>query len=350
MERRLLITGMGGVIGRQVALVGLEQGFKVFGTVRNSIPSELARLGHQGEIAILRADLRQQEQTERVISIARPDVVINLAGHSENIPNFGRTVFDENMAILRNLLSSALSFEKGSERFRHPITFVQAGTIWEYGQVLGEIPLTEIPYDRLPIPQDSNYYAQSKIAAEGLLLASYQTDADLKPILLRLAHHTGEGKETGITAVGAEAVLKVKNGEDDIIRIRNKLGRVDLSYSGDAARAIILLSQQGIPGEAYNIARGQDYSIEEILRIMASRLNLSPSVGIVSTGEEYVTHGRFNVQKLLSLGFQPYLSLSQIIVRFIDWYCQKGEDGGNLVVGQNISLVAPRYPRQSAIA
>lgn len=192
---------------------------------------------------------------------------------------------------------------------------------------------------------DSNYYVQSKVAAEELLLNLYQKGFGINPILLRFAHHTGEGKKTGMTGIGADAVLRVKDGLDDTIRIRNKLGRIDLSYAGDGARAIALLIEKGAPGEAYNVARGEDNSIEDVLTIMAQNLGLSASVEVVSTEEEFITHARFNIQKLLSLGYQPRFSLSQTIERFLNWYCQRDMQAGV----DKISIIGPSsYHKGSA--
>lgn len=326
MEERLLIAGMGGVIGRQLALEGLKQGFKVFGTVRGPIPSELDFLRREEKIYCFNVDLRQKKQVQKVVSEVKPDVIVNLAGHSENKPSLGSLILDENMAILENLLNSILHSGRGRERIGRETIFVQAGTIWEYGQNLGETPIVEIPCNRLPSLQGSNFYAQSKIEAENLLLEYYRMQSGVNPILLRLAHHTGEGKHSGFTAVGADAVLNVKKEKEDTILIRNKLGKIDLSYARDGARAISFLIINGTAGEAYNIARGSENNIEEILMIMANKLNLSPSVRVVSTGEEHETHARFNIQRLLSLGYQPLFSLTETVNRFMDWYCRQDSD------------------------
>jgi len=209
--------------------------------------------------------------------------------------------------------------------------------------------IAEVPCDQLPIPSRTNYYVSSKIDAEKLLLASYQNGTGLGPILLRLAHHIGEGKEKGLIAACAEMAISVKNGNDDTIRTENRLRRIDLSYAEDAARAIILLSCSGTPGEAYNIARGQDFRVEEILRIMANRLGLLPTAKIASTGEEIETYARFSVQKLHSLGFTPCFSFNQTVERFIDWYSQK-DGNDNSAVGSDMLFVASGYSHQSSVA
>lgn len=340
MAERLLIAGMGGVIGRHVARVGVEQDFMVFGTIHNHIPPELDSLSNQGKLTILKADLRQEEQAIRVLSLAKPDVIVNLAGYTKSDPVLGRRVLDENMAILKNLVLGALCPAKGKEKFHEPITFVQIGTIWEYGQEFGEAPLKEVPYYQLPYPADSNFYAQSKIAAEDLLLTLFQTGFGVNPIFLRLAHHTGEGQWSGLMTVGADAVLRVKEGMEDVIYVKNKLGRIDLSYAEDGARAINLLAHCGISGEAYNIARGSEVSVEDILRTMAWQLGLSPVVQIASTGEEYETYARFNVQKLLSTGYKPCFSIDETVKRFLHWYCQS-----------NVSTInQSHYQKRGAVA
>ncbi|MBU1000229.1 NAD-dependent epimerase/dehydratase family protein [Patescibacteria group bacterium] len=137
MERCLLITGMGGAIGRHVARMGLEQGYRVFGTVLNSVPKDLIRLSEKGEISIIRADLSQEEQTMDAIFTAKPDVIVNLAGRTENSYGFDGTVRDENMTIVKNLLD-CVSFLREDGMLEGFFTFIQPGTIWQYGQVFGE--------------------------------------------------------------------------------------------------------------------------------------------------------------------------------------------------------------------
>lgn len=320
MNERLLIAGAGGVIGRQLALIGFEQGYQVYGTFHEKLPAELDYLRHQKKITIFQADLRKKTQVDDIMEITKPDVIVNLAGHSESKALLGQLVLDENMAILENLIYSVLCSGREQEKKGKELTFLQAGTIWEYGQKLGADPIVEVPLDKLVKPDESNFYVQSKLQAEDLLSLLYQTQKGVNPIMMRLAHHTGEGKYNGLTAIGADAVIKVKEGKEDDILIRNKFGRIDLSYARDGARAISVLMQRGIPGEAYNVARGCDYTIEEILLSMARKLSLPPSVRVVSNGEEMVTHARFSIRKLSLLGFKPRFTIMQTINRFMDWY------------------------------
>jgi len=160
-KRRILITGIDGLIGRALDKALREKGYDVWG---------IDRVGNF-ERQVLEANLLNREETLRAVAQIEPfDVVIHTAAlaHGEKTPS-GASVYRMNTEMTRNLLEAV---KPHSPRF---IFFSSVSVYGEDGR-LGPVRATDKP-------KPSSEYGRSKLACEKMLLESSLTDCDI----LRLA-------------------------------------------------------------------------------------------------------------------------------------------------------------------
>ena len=73
-------------------------------------------------------------------------------------------------------------------------------------------------------------------------------------------------------------------------------------------------------GEAYNVASGEHVTIDELARMIAAAMGLSPELaysGAVYTGD--TSHWFADLSRLKALGYAPAIGLAEGIRRTVEW-------------------------------
>lgn len=76
--RRILITGASGFIGRAMVQEALDRGLEVVAVVRKTVPSEWKK---EARIAVMRCDLSDPTEAERLADAMQVDAVVHAAAH-----------------------------------------------------------------------------------------------------------------------------------------------------------------------------------------------------------------------------------------------------------------------------
>ena len=165
----VLVTGVSSGIGRVTALKFVEQGCRVFGTVRNS-----AKAQPMAGIELIEMDVRDEESVQRgidsiITQAKRIDVLVNSAGVTllgameETSVAEAQAVFDTNLFGLLRTIHAVLPHMRAQ----------RSGRIVNVSSVLGFLPA---PYMAL--------YSASKHAVEGL---SETLDHEVRQFGVRVA-------------------------------------------------------------------------------------------------------------------------------------------------------------------
>jgi GDP-4-dehydro-6-deoxy-D-mannose reductase len=113
-------------------------------------------------------------------------------------------------------------------------------------------------------------YGISKIAAE-LLARQYFLNFGIEIINLRFFNQTGPRRRGDATSDFIKKVAQIELGiSDPVIEVGNLEPYRDFTGIKDSLRAIWLASNQGRPGETYNICSGKKLQIRQILDIALS--------------------------------------------------------------------------------
>ncbi len=201
----------------------------------------------------------------RVVREADPDAVVHLAGLSHVGESWARMpeYFQVNVLGTENLLAAAAG--------RRVVVASSA-------EVYGAVPEAEQPIDERRDLAPQTPYALTKAAAERLALAS-------GAVVTRSFTLVGPGQSTrfALPAFAAQLAAIARGEREAVLRVGNLSARRDFLHVDDGVESYRLLAESGRPGEIYNVASGQAWSLAEALeRLMAisgvrARIEVDPA-------------------------------------------------------------------------
>lgn len=253
-QRRALVTGSTGFVGRHLAAALVRDGWHVHAVIRpESDPSPLAALGSQVTLH------RHDGTTAGLCSIAAaalPHVAFHLASRfkSDHEPDDVGPLVDSNVRFPAQLLE-ALS----RARVR---CLVNTGTAWQHFE------------DRIDVP--ANLYAATKQALESIL--AYYIDAHgLEAVTLELYDTYGPGDPRSKIL----SLLRRASLEGTPLSMSPGEQRVDLVHVSDVVAAFLLAAEHLLGGrctghERYAISSGQPLPLKELVaryeRVLGRRI------------------------------------------------------------------------------
>lgn len=314
-KTKIFITGMGGMTGRILAKKAADENYIVGGTVHRNLPEELDALINQGLIKSYSIDLKNSNQIKKAFEDFQPDVIIHLAGKvlggaDKQVSN--PIIFDENMLIFQNTLSALKTMKKT------PKLILSSGCLI-YDRLTSPDLISEIPIQNIPkINSEKQPYRASKFNQE--LILSKEKNIDY--VIGRPTQFTGPGKITGVIEwYIAEEISKIIKGKENCIKVRNKLGEVDLLDVRDVAKAFLNLAKKGVSGETYHISSGFPTTVENLAKTFLEVTNLNPNkYPIKSTDIEQLIYFRFSPDKLNKLGWKIELNVKDALTSYWKYY------------------------------
>lgn len=252
MPSRVLITGAAGFVGANLARRMLGHGDELWLAVRPD--SDRWRLKEiEGEACIVEADLREPDAASRIVSEARPRVVMHLAAHGAySWQTDADRIFETNALGTRRLLEACEG--AGVE------CLVHAGSSSEYGY-------KNRPPSESELPEPNSDYAVAKLAAT-MSCAQFASERDLRTVTLRL--YSAYGPWEHPDRLVPTLVRAALSGElpplvsPDVAR--------DFVFVEDVCSAFVLSSAEtNDEGRAiYNVASGRQTTIREIVEMTRS--------------------------------------------------------------------------------
>jgi nucleoside-diphosphate-sugar epimerase len=159
-------------------------------------------------------------------------------------------------------------------------------------------------------------YAASKLGAE-IAALEVGRRAGLRTIIARPFTHTGPGQSAPYVVPSFIARLQgVKSGEDSRVPTGNLSPVRDFLDVRDVVEAYLALLVAGVPGEIYNIARGQGISLVELFQQLADLIGVPavpvPDPGLRRRGD--IPHLVGDSRKLRQVtGWSPTIPLEQTL-------------------------------------
>ncbi len=260
--RRVLVTGAAGFVG-QWLLPALEQtGASVF-ALATEPPTAAMRTAHQA--AWLIGDLRDDAYVAGVLDAALPDTVIHLAAisHVPTAEADPATTWDINVTATARLL-------RHTERVRAAglidPTVLVVGSAEQYGRH------EQMPLHEAMVQQPRTVYAATKAAQELLALQRWRATG-LQVVVARSFNHSGPGQAPRflLPALVQRAVLARTASPGTLFPIGNRTPVRDFLHVSDVVAAYIALCQRGAPGEAYNVASGNGWSVQALVERVLAR-------------------------------------------------------------------------------
>ncbi len=243
---RVLITGITGFVGRQLAPELLAAGHQVEGLTSDSNGVSLE------DIEIHVADVLDYDRLNEVIAFSRPDAVVHLAGLSHVGESWKRPGDYQrvNFVGTRNLMR-AVRLHRGIDC---RVLFASSAEV--YGSV---------PEDQQPIaesrPLDPRTpYAMTKACAEVVA-------RDHGALVARSFNAIGPGQspQFALPSFAAQLAAIERREQEPVIRVGDLSPQRDFVHIADYAQGYRVLVESGEPGEVYNLATGKAHSIAQVL-------------------------------------------------------------------------------------
>jgi GDP-4-dehydro-6-deoxy-D-mannose reductase len=308
----ILITGVGGFVGRHLAALCAERGAEVAGIGRSEAPDL------PGLAAYERLDLIDGHAVRAALVRLRPEWVVHLAGeasvaHSLEAPG---EVIAANVTGSVNLLEGLRTEAPGAR-------VLMACSGEEYGR-----PRT-LPVDETHPLEPRNPYATSKAMVD-LLAGSYAQTHDMCVVRTRAFNHAGPGQSD--TYVVGKFARQIAEAEANLpasgraeISTGNLMARRDFCDVRDVVRAYWMALERGKAG-VFNVCSGRGAAVSDILTGLAahSALDVECRIDPSRLRDNEVMEIRGSHEKLTkATGWQPEIELADTLRDALDWWRER---------------------------
>jgi GDPmannose 4,6-dehydratase len=258
-----LVTGVTGQDGSYLADFLLAKNYRVVGMVRRLSMENFGRIQHLlDSIELVQGDLLDQISLLDIMEKVQPDEVYNLAAMSFVPTSWKQPVLTgefTGLGVTRMLEAVRIAAPNAK--------FYQASSSEMFGKVR-ETPQNELTpfYPRSP-------YGVAKVYGHWITV-NYRESYNLFACSGILFNH--ESPRRGlefVTRKVTDSVARIKLGLLKELRMGNLAARRDWGFAGDYVNAMWLMLQNDEPDD-FVIATGEAHSVEELLEIAFSHVNL----------------------------------------------------------------------------
>lgn len=249
---RVLITGSGGFVGRQLS-------------------PHLASAGHEVIGRDLDLDVTDADALTRTLEEIAPDALVHLAA----VSSVALSARDPDLAFRVNFLGSRAVLEAVSDLApRARVLFVSSGEV--YGVGGPDAPA----FDERAALRPRSPYARSKACAD--LLAAGYAERGLDVVRVRPFNHSGPGQsEHFVLPSFARQLAEIAAGRrEPRLRVGNLDSVRDFLDVEDVIRAYGQLLDASVPAGVYNLASGQGRRVGDVLDALIARAGVDVSVEI----------------------------------------------------------------------
>ena len=215
------------------------------------------------------------------------------------------------MEATLDLLELAKETQKNLKRF----VFASSAAVYGDDQVL---PKSEISRIKPLSP-----YAIDKYSSEQYVLL-YNTLYGLPTSAVRFFNVYGPNQNpsspySGVLSIITNHFKKIRNNEKDVFTIFGDGSQTrDFVYVEDVLQALKLVSEkEEALGEVFNVGTGAPSSINDVLGIYESEMNIKPIIQFEESRKGDIKDSVADISKLKKIGFSPNYSLDEGIAEYL---------------------------------
>jgi len=306
IEKKVLITGGAGFIGANFVYKFLELEYKV--NIFERKEANLWRIEKvKDRISIHSPDLTNYDETEKIISEIKPDIVIHFAAYGA----YQRIQQDINLTIDTNLKSS-INLINACNKVGVEC-FLNTGTNSEYG-------IKSAPMKETDILEADNIYAITKSAVT-LYCQMMARKFNFPVAIIRPFAVYGyfEEKERLVPTIIKACLTnsRLELSRPDSVR--------DFIFIEDLISGYLLLIEniKNIKGQIFNLGSGEQNKIEKVVKIIKTATNskIEPFYGQIKTAQTEPENWVADISKAKSLlNWSPKNTLEQGLQKNIEWF------------------------------
>ena len=269
MKKIALITGLTGMVGSHLADYLLKNtDWEIYGLLRwndrtDNIEHLMKKINSKERIYLEYGDINDLSSMLHVFNKVKPDYVFHLAAQS-----YPKTSFESPLETLEtNILGTAKVLDAIKKLGQDPVIHVCASS-----EVFGRVP-----QEFLPIHEDVTFhpaspYAISKVGTD--LVGRFYAEAyGMTVMTTRMFTHTGPRRgDVFAESTFAKQIAMIEAGQQEpVIKVGNLDSLRTWADVRDAVRAYyMLVTQNPIPGEYYNIGGTFTCTVREMLEHLIS--------------------------------------------------------------------------------
>jgi nucleoside-diphosphate-sugar epimerase len=297
---RVFLTGATGFIGRYVLKHLEKEGYNILLLTRAS-KENISSIIKSKKVDIVSGNLSDINKWKDKLIQFKPEVTIHLAW--EGIPDYGVKTSIKNLKYGLDLFEELAEIECKK--------IICTGSCWEYGQNQGKVsedfPIR--PSNAFTAAKNALYWLGREIAKESNVIF----------IWTRLFYVYGPGQREN--SLIPYIIKCVKEGKE--LKIKIPSARNDFIYVEDVAKAIVAILENCNQSTVYNIGSGYSTSIQDIIKIAYSKLNLQykPKDKVFKSDNPPFDTFWANISKIKKeIGWEPKLTISDALQRTIYKY------------------------------
>jgi len=311
--RRALIIGIAGQDGSFLAELLLEEGYEVFGVVRQPASTLFENLvGIRDRVELSQADVLDELSLVDVLGSCRPHEVYNLAAPSFVPMSWRQPVLTAEFAAV-----GCTALLEAIRRVDADIRFYQASS----SEIFGEP--REVPQNEGTPLSPVTPYGVAKAYAH-FITRSYRRRYGLHASSGILYNHESPRRPLDfVTRKISNAAAAISLGLEREVSIGDLDARRDWGYAGDYVRAMWLMLQQPEPDD-YVIATGTNHSVRELVACAFARVGLDWEEHVRI--DESLVRGKAELHDLVGdpsrarerLGWAPTLEFEALVQLLVD--------------------------------
>jgi len=299
IQRKVLVTGAGGYIGKTLVELLLSYGHTVHSMLWSGNSEEKAV---EGSIPF-RGDICNREDLNQLSRIPF-DYIYHLAARA-NVP---LSVQDPLGDFYNNVEGTINALELARKISAERFILISSASVLD--------PSNNLPYREDAHMGPTSPYAAGKLAAEAYCKA-YHRSYGLSTGVVRLFNVYGPGfKRYSIW----DMTNKIIDHSGDIELYGGGEQVRDFLFITDAVRGIECVAEKGSPGEVYHLSSGEPIQIKELAKIIGAYCGF-PNIRIrpLPPLPGDVSRWYACLDKIRRLGFSPEVSLEEGLRRSINW-------------------------------
>jgi dTDP-glucose 4,6-dehydratase len=306
---KIFVTGGLGFIGSNFIIHQMQTNpeFTVFnvdkmGLGANSI--NLKNIQGKPRYKLIKSDISKKLDCKNLFYDI--DVVVNFAAET----HVDRSISDPEPFIESNILGTYNLLET-ERKIDRDIKHIKVSTDEVYGDILSG------SHKEDDIMQPSNPYSASKGAAD-LICLSYARTYGLDIIITRCTNNFGPRQFP--EKLIPKTIHRALNNKEIPIYGTGKNKR-DWLYVKDHCRALRLLMNKGEKGEIYNISAGNEFSVNQIVKMILDYMDKPMSlIKYMKDRPGHDVRYSLDSSKIRELGWKPEYPFNEALIRTIKWY------------------------------
>jgi GDP-L-fucose synthase len=264
-------------------------------------------------------DLVEEEDVERMIADARPDVIVHLAaivgGIGANMAHPGRFFYD-------NLMMGAQLMEKS--RLAGVGKFVALGTICAYPK------FAPIPFSEEDIwngyPEETN--APYGLAKKMMLVQgqAYRQEYGFNSIFLLPVNLYGprdnfDLESSHVIPAMIRKMITARDARKDVVLWGDGSPTREFLYVADCARAIVMAAEDFNGPEPVNLGAGWEISIKDLAELIAEKVGYAGEIVWDTSKPNGQPRRKLDVSRAKELfGFEAEVPFAEGIAATVDWW------------------------------